>query len=122
MIILGSEKYPEYKEFQKLVDNHDGKVSFTTSSDHSTYYFHINTTNDSILEHVLDRFIQVFYELFYEQRFLDRGRDTNNGFNIIIETQLLHNSTWFKYFERSMAKSTHLYSKMACVKKKYWRK
>lgn len=116
MIILGSERYPEYKEFQKLVDNHDGKVSFTTSSDHSTYYFHINTTNDSILEHVLDRFIQVFYELFYKDSWIE---EEIRIIDSILETKLLHNSTWFKYFERSMAKSIHLYSKMACVKRKY---
>jgi len=60
MIIVGNDKYPEYKGFQKLIRNHGGDIFLTTSSDHTTYYFYFYTNNDSVFEQVLNRFGHFF--------------------------------------------------------------
>jgi len=115
MIIVGNDKYPEYKGFQKLIRNHGGDIFLTTSSDHTTYYFYFYTNNDSVFEQVLNRFGHFFTSMpLFEDSWIEeeiRMMDSK------LETELLHDTTWFQYFERSTVKPTHPYSKYSLCKK-----
>lgn len=115
MIILNSKKYPEYKGFYKFLNNHEGKEFLTTSSDYSTYCFHINTENDSIVTEALDRFCQFFlYEPLLRCSWIEeeiRIMDSK------LEKELQHDTAWFPYFERSMIETTHPFSKCDLCKK-----
>ncbi|KAL6254986.1 hypothetical protein P5V15_014329 [Pogonomyrmex californicus] len=104
-IILGTQKYPEYKQFERFIFNHGGDISLTTTSDHTTFFFQMNKTDDSIFKEAIDQFVQFFMTplcYWFEK--------TIEMINANQKIELLNFLTWFQYFERSMVKSYHPYS------------
>lgn len=105
---------------------YDYKEFLTTSSNYS-YYFYINTGNDSVVKKALGRFAQFFIEV---HRWKIEWYDLRSPFLCcswieekiwIMDSKLekeLYDTAWFPYFERSMTEITHPYSKYGLCKKK----
>jgi len=116
MITLGNDKYPEYKRFQKLLQHYGGQIHFTISSDHTTYYFYFYTREYCTIEYVLHRFCQLF-----TAKPLLRNSWIEEEIGMMdskLETELLHDTTWFQYLERATVKRSHPYSKYGLCRKK----
>ncbi|KAL6262207.1 hypothetical protein P5V15_007303 [Pogonomyrmex californicus] len=104
-IILGTQKYPEYKQFESFIFKHGGDISLTTTSDHTTFFFQMNKTDDSIFKEVIDQFVQFFIRplcCWFKKTI--KKIDGNQ------KKELSSYSTWFQHFERSTVQSTHPYS------------
>ncbi|XP_027350190.1 insulin-degrading enzyme-like 1, peroxisomal isoform X3 [Abrus precatorius] len=57
MLFYASEKYPMEDSYSKYIAEHGGSTNAFTSSDHTNYYFDVNTEG---FEEALDRFAQFF--------------------------------------------------------------
>ncbi|XP_077263218.1 insulin-degrading enzyme-like [Temnothorax americanus] len=112
MIILG--KTAQSNRFQELLYKYDGDISLTTSSEHTTYYFHFYTKDYDVVEQILERFVQLFISTpsFNDACIEERIRIMNSK----LKTELQHN--WFQYFERSTINSAHPYSNYGLCKEK----
>ncbi|XP_071570318.1 insulin-degrading enzyme-like isoform X2 [Temnothorax nylanderi] len=112
MTILG--KTAQSNRFQELLYKYDGDISLTTSSEHTTYYFHFYTKDDDVLEQILERFAQLFISnpSFNDACIEERIRIMDSK----LKTELQHN--WFQYFERSTINSAHPYSNYGLCKEK----
>ncbi|MCL7036080.1 hypothetical protein MKW94_027516 [Papaver nudicaule] len=57
MLFYASEKYPVEDSYSKYITEHGGSTNAYTSSEHTNYYFDVNTDS---FEEALDRFAQFF--------------------------------------------------------------
>ncbi|XP_014495754.1 insulin-degrading enzyme-like 1, peroxisomal [Vigna radiata var. radiata] len=57
MLFYASEKYPVEDSYSKYISEHGGSTNAFTSSEHTNYYFEVNTDG---FEEALDRFAQFF--------------------------------------------------------------
>ncbi|OVA19405.1 Peptidase M16 [Macleaya cordata] len=57
MLFYASEKYPVEDSYSKYITEHGGSTNAFTSSEHTNYYFDVNTDS---FEEALDRFAQFF--------------------------------------------------------------
>jgi len=115
MIILGNDKYPEYKEFQKLLQYLNGKIYLTISSEHTTYHFYFHTKEYSTIAHVLHRFCQLFTAMpLLKDSWIEKEIEMMAS---KLQTELQHDMTWFQYLERATVKCDHPYSKFGLCRK-----
>jgi len=116
MITLGNDKYPEYKGFENLVESLCGKIDFTISSDHTTYFFHFYPHTNSTIRFVLHRFCQLFTAIpLLEDSWI---KEEIQMMDLTLNSELLHDTTWFQYLERATVKCNHPYSKYGLCRKK----
>jgi len=115
MITLGNDKYPKYKEFEKLLQRHHGRIYLAISSDHTTYHFHFYSKEYSTIAHVLHRFCQLFTAMpLLKNSWIKKEIEMMES---KLQTELLHDMTWFQYLERATVKCDHPYSKFGLCRK-----
>jgi len=116
MITLGNDKYPKYKEFQKILQYYSGQIYLTISSDHTIYYFYFYTREYSITAHVLHRFCQLFTAIpLLKDSWIKKEIQMMDS---ILNSEILHDTTWFQYLERATVKCSHPYSNYGLCRKK----
>lgn len=71
MLFLGTEKFPTAGEFHDFINNHGGNNNAWTGTEHTNYYFQINS---QYFEQALNRFSQFFISPLFEQQFIDKER------------------------------------------------
>lgn len=57
MLFLGTERYPDEKEYKSFLAQHGGRSNASTSAEHTSYYFSVNADH---LDAALDRFSAFF--------------------------------------------------------------
>lgn len=72
MLFLGTQKYPQPEDYQAFISQHGGNHNAYTSSDHTNYFFDINSEQ---LEPALDRFSQFFIAPLFNADYVDRERN-----------------------------------------------
>lgn len=69
MLFMGSEKYPEEKEYKKFVSDNGGKSNAYTSLSNTNYHFEVSNEG---LNGALDRFAQFFISPLFSPDCVDR--------------------------------------------------
>ncbi len=72
MLFLGTEKYPDAGEYQAFINQHGGNHNAYTSSDHTNYFFDIDSRQ---LQGSLDRFSQFFIAPLFSQQYVEREKN-----------------------------------------------
>lgn len=72
MLFLGTEKYPDSKEYQSFIQKHGGSHNAFTSLEHTNYFFDIQADQ---LAGGLDRFAQFFIAPLFNEKYVDRERN-----------------------------------------------
>ena len=67
MLFLGTEKYPDEKEYSDYLQAHGGASNAWTDREDTNYYFDVNWP---FLEPALDRFAQVRLFSYYNEKLL----------------------------------------------------
>lgn len=76
MLFLGTTKYPGVDEYQNFITTHGGTFNAYTSSDHTNYFFDIQTP---FLEGGLDRFAQFFIAPTFDAAYVEREKNAVNS-------------------------------------------
>ena len=72
MLFLGTQKYPDSKEYQDYIQKHGGSHNAYTSLMHTNYFFDVNADH---LAGALDRFAQFFIGPLFNEEYVDRERN-----------------------------------------------
>jgi len=105
MLFLGSEKYPDEKEYINYLTQHGGNWNAYTSSENTNFYFDVNYTQ---LEGALDRFAQFFICPLFTRDCTDREMNAVHSEH----SKNLKNDAWrFSQLMRSFASTDHPYHK-----------
>ena len=76
MLFLGTTKYPDVDDYQNYITTHGGTFNAYTSSDHTNYFFDIQTP---FLEGGLDRFAQFFIAPTFDAAYVEREKNAVNS-------------------------------------------
>lgn len=76
MLFLGTEKYPEPNSFQKFVDENAGQWNAYTTTDHTNYFFQLNTEK---LGEALVYFSDYFVSPTFDPQYSDKERNAVNS-------------------------------------------
>jgi len=71
MLFLGTEKYPQSGEYQQYLSQHNGSNNAWTGTEHTCFYFDINSQHFS---DALDRFSQFFIAPLLSLEFIEKER------------------------------------------------
>ncbi len=72
MLFLGTQKYPDAKEYQAFIQQHGGSHNAFTSLEHTNYFFDIKANQ---LAGGLDRFAQFFIAPLFNEEYVERERN-----------------------------------------------
>ncbi len=72
MLFLGTQKYPDAKEYQAFIQQHGGTHNAFTSLEHTNYFFDIKADQ---LAGGLDRFAQFFIAPLFNEEYVERERN-----------------------------------------------
>jgi secreted Zn-dependent insulinase-like peptidase len=72
MLFLGTQKYPDSKEYQDFIQKHGGSHNAFTTLSHTNYFFDIDAES---LAGGLDRFAQFFISPLFNEEYVDRERN-----------------------------------------------
>jgi insulysin len=72
MLFLGTEKYPDPREYQRFISEHGGSHNAGTGLENTNYFFDIDA---AYLEPALDRFAQFFSAPNFDAKYVDRERN-----------------------------------------------
>ncbi|KAL6262211.1 hypothetical protein P5V15_007307 [Pogonomyrmex californicus] len=104
MLILGSQKYPQYKEFDCFIHNHNGNIYIETFPDHSIYCWNIETENTVVFEEALNRFVHFFVTPLFKKSWIRETIhkiNTNAKDNNILQDDIID---FFQNFEKYLLK------------------
>ncbi|XP_076160592.1 insulin degrading metalloproteinase isoform X2 [Ptiloglossa arizonensis] len=105
MLFLGTEKYPEEKEYNVYLSQNGGSSNASTYTDHTTYYFDVHPEK---LEGALDRFSQFFIAPLFTEASTERELNAINSEYV----KNLANDTWrVSQLENSSASPDHPFTK-----------
>jgi insulysin len=108
MLFLGTEKYPEEKEYHTFIADHGGKHNAYTTLNHTAYGFSIKNEH---FQEALDRFSQFFISPLFNESGLEREKNAvHNEFMGHIESD--NYREWL--IEKSLANVYHPIRKFDC--------
>lgn len=70
MLFLGTKKYPKENDYERYLQDYNGKFNAFTASDHTHYYF--SSLFPKAFEGGMDRFARFFYEPLFTESCVDR--------------------------------------------------
>ncbi len=76
MLFLGTTKYPDVDDYQNFITTHGGTFNAYTASDHTNFFFDIQTP---FLEGGLDRFAQFFIAPTFDAAYVEREKNAVNS-------------------------------------------
>lgn len=104
LLFMGTEKYPDEREYRTFLSKHLGIANAYTDSEHTNYHFEVDTTH---LEGALDRFAQFFISPMFSKSCQDReirAVDSENKKN-------LQNDRWrARQLDKLTANERHPYN------------
>lgn len=107
MLFLGSEKYPEESGINKFLTEHGGRDNAFTSTEHTNYYFSVNS---NYLEEALDRYAQFFIAPLFNESSVDREINAVHSEN----AKNFQQDNWrFYQLQKSTSNPKHPFSKFA---------
>ena len=72
MLFIGTEKYPEVDGYQQFLGNHGGSSNAYTASDHTNYFFDVQSEQ---FDEALDRFAQFFIAPLFDPAYVSREKN-----------------------------------------------
>ena len=76
MLFLGTTKYPDVDDYQNFITTHGGTFNAYTASDHTNFFFDIQTP---FLEGGFDRFAQFFIAPTFDAAYVEREKNAVNS-------------------------------------------